>query len=500
MPVLNFTNNSTRKIALNTLFSYTGRIVGSALALVTVGFITRVLGQEGFGAYTTVLAFLSVFAIFADFGLQSLMTRELSRANEGFNKIASNFFTLRLIGGLFFLLIGFGIAFLLPYSREIKIGMGIGVAGFFFLAINQLLLGIFQKHLAMHITAIAEIVNRGTQLLLVYLIYTRYMGDPIPYIENNLYLFLFAMSVASFIMFSFSFMLARRYVKVGISLDIKYWLKILHTTWPIALSIVLVLIYFKIDTIFLSLMKPQEDVGIYGVAYRVLESLIFFPAMFSGVMMPILSRDAAYDISHFKQVFKKTIGIIGFFAAPVVAGGIVLSYSIANLIGGKEFLDSGAPLQALFIAAGLIFFGNILGKAVIALDLQKKVIIIYFLGIVFNVVLNFIFIPRYTYLGAAWTTSATEFIIVLFLFWIVWSRFERQNIREIIDISNLIKVVFAAAIMASILFMLVSPITTPLSFLSLGLFIVLGAAIYFAILYLIQGINTKEIRKILTIK
>jgi len=473
----------SNKIASNVLISYAGRIVGSALALVVVGIITRSLGQEGFGQYTTVFAFISLFVILADLGLQSLLTREISKAKAGFEKIASNFFSLRLLGSLFFLLTGVIVSFFFPYSMEVKIGIGIGAVGFFFLSINQLLLSVFQKHLAMHVLAIAEVVGRVAQLFFVYLIYKQ--------THNQFFWFLAAMSASALIIFCVSFVFAQKYIKIRLSFDFKYWLEIIKDTWPIALSIVLTLVYFKIDTIFLSLMKPQADVGIYGIAYRVLESLIFFPAMFAGIMMPFFSRDAVFDPKRFKEIFAKSLRIIAIFAYPVIAGGIILSYSITNFIGGEEFLVAGGAMQVLFIATGLIFFGNILGRAIIALDLQKKAVFAYLSGVVLNVVLNLIFIPKYTYMGAAWTTVVTEFLIVVFLFWIVWRKTKAR-----LDIKNIIKTAFAAAVMSGALLIFVSPITVPLSFLGLAAYIAVGAGIYFGTLYLTGGINKEEIESI----
>lgn len=484
------------KIASNTLISYTGRIISTVFALVTIGFITRSLGQEGFGQYTTVLAFLSLFVILADLGLHSLMTREISKpisrtfgaagGRDGFSIISSNFFTIRASASLLFLLTGAGAVFFFPYPMEVKVGISIGAIGFFFLSLHQLLLGVFQKHLAMHLVALAEVTGRGTQLLLVYIIFTWGVGHPT--YENEFFLYLVAMSAASFIIFSLTFLVAQRYIRIGLRFDFAYWGQIIKTTWPIALSIVLTLVYFKIDTIFLSLMKPAADVGIYGAAYRVLEGLIFFPAMFAGIMMPILARDAISDMEHFKIVFQKSFRAITIFALPLVGGGWVLAYSVTYLIGGEAFIVAGAPLQALFVATGIIFFGNILGRAVIALDLQKKAVLAYLLGVVLNVVLNLIFIPSHTYMGAAWTTVVTEFLVVVFLLWLVW-----RKTKVSFDIYGIAKAAFAAAVMVGILILFISPITTPLSVLGLGAAMILGAGVYFAVLYAIKGIEKKEI-------
>ena len=445
------------------------------------------LGTERFGEYTTITAYLSMFVILADLGLQALMTREISRLRDGITEIASTFFTLRLLSSAVFLLFGVAASLLFPYSGAVKFGMVIAVSGMFFLSVSQLLLGIFQKHLAMHITAIAEIAGRGLQLLLVYIIFRGNVQYPI----LTLYLFLGAMSVASLFIFVLQYFFARKYIKIGWRADFAQWKAILKVSWPIALSIVFTLIYFKIDTIFLSLMKPPGDVGIYGVAYRVLESLIFFPAMFAGIMLPILSKDAAEaDLSNFRETFAKALRVITIFAIPVTVGGVILSYSIANLIGGKEFVAAGAPLQALFVATGIIFFGNLFGRVIIALDLAKRAILAYLFGVILNVVLNLMFIPKYTYMGAAWTTVATELLITAFLFYLIWKKAfvgDLGGLAAALSPRVAIKSAVAAAVMAGVLLYLVSSISEPLSFTQLGLLTVLGGGIYFGALYVFSG-------------
>src|SRR3989344_2080916 len=355
------------KIALNTLTSGGARIISTAFALVSVGLITRTLGQEGFGEYSTIIAYLTLFVILADLGLHSLMSREISNKEDDTGKISSVFFTLRIISSIIFLGAGVVISLFFPYSNEVKIGMAIGALGMMFLSVSQLLLAIFQRYLSMEKAAISEVLGRGAQLIIVYLIFIGQKDFFIEFIsepELALYWFIIAMSVASFIIFATQFVFSRKYVKLSLDFNIPELIEILKEAWPIALSITLTLVYFKIDTIFLSIMKPAEHVGIYGVGYRVLESLIFFPSMFAGIMLPILSRQAK-NISEFNSTLSRSIKAISIFAVPAVIGGIILSYSIVNVIGGREFIVAGSTMQILFIAIGLIFLGNIIGRAVI---------------------------------------------------------------------------------------------------------------------------------------
>jgi len=278
------------KIAYNTLVSAGARLIGVALSLISLGFIARYLGQEGFGNYALILAFLSIFNILADFGLYSLMTKEISRPGADEKKIASNIFTLRIV----ILLISLGTAFIavwfFAYPFQVKIGVAIGAVAFLFLSASQVLMGIFQKYLRIDKAGFAEVIGRIIQLgLVIFFIH----------LDLGLLAILVALIISAASIFILNFFFARKYVPLELAFDFNLWKKLIKAALPIGISIVLTLIYFKIDSIFLSLpfinrssVNPIIDVGIYNIAYKVLEGIIFFPAMLTGCFLntPFLSQ------------------------------------------------------------------------------------------------------------------------------------------------------------------------------------------------------------------
>jgi O-antigen/teichoic acid export membrane protein len=70
-----------RKIAYNTVVSTGARLIGVALSLISIGLIARYLGNDGFGTYSLVFAFLYIFDSLADLGLYSLLVREISKSD-----------------------------------------------------------------------------------------------------------------------------------------------------------------------------------------------------------------------------------------------------------------------------------------------------------------------------------------------------------------------------------------------------------------------------------
>jgi len=466
-----------RKIAYNTIVSTGARIIAVALSLVSLGFITRYLGKEGFGNYSLILAFLYIFNILADFGLYSLMTREISRPGADEKKIASNIFTLRIVALLIFLGLGIILVWFFPYPLQVKLGVVIVSLSYFFLSASQVLMGVFQKYLRIDKAGLADIIGRLIQLGLVII-----------FIHLNLGFFsiLWALIISCFGNFILNWLFARRYIALTLVFDFSLWKEIIKAAIPIAASLVLVLIYFKFDTIFLSLKfinrssaNPIVDVGIYNVAYKILEGLIFFPSMFVGIIMPLLSKFAFSNLDEFKKTFQKTLDVLIIFIIPLVVGLLFLSLPIVVLIGGEQFSTSAPVLQILAFAIGLIFLGNLFGHSIIALNKQKTGAWIYFGGMIFNVITNLIFIPKYSYFGASGTTVATEFLVTILMLILIYKTinyFPRFNIT---------KPLLAGLIMAGPLYLFKG--------WNLFLLVGLGIIIYFVMLYIIKGIKKEEI-------
>ena len=160
---------STR-IAHNYIIQIIGKAIATALGLIAVGAIARYLGQNGFGEYTVIITFISFFAILADLGLTLVTVQMISQPNVNEEKILSNLLGLRLVSAFLFLGIAPFIIFLFPYTQVVKIGVLIAAVSFFFIALTQVLVGLFQKKLSMDKVAIAEVVSRVALVIGVFFV------------------------------------------------------------------------------------------------------------------------------------------------------------------------------------------------------------------------------------------------------------------------------------------------------------------------------------------
>ena len=467
--------NLTQKIAYNALFSAGARIIEVAIALVIIGLTTRYLGDGGFGDYIIVITFVYIFSVIADLGLYSIVVREISREGANEEKIINNAFTLRFVAGFFILGSAFFVSLIFPYSESVKMGIGIAAVGFWILSNIQVLMGLFQKHLAMDKVAIAEILGRVMQLLFVLICIELDLGF--------LYI-IFSIFLGAIFNFVLVLLFTSKYIKIRLRFDFKFWKELLKQAYPLAVSAILVLIYFKLDTIFLSVMKTREAVGVYGLSYKILENLIFFPAMIVGLTMPIMSRYIFTDRNKFKSVVQRTLNFLLIAVVPMIVGVVFISDEIIKLLGGGEgFKDSPLVLNILMMALGFIFLGALFSNIIIAANKQKQLAQIYFVGMIFNVITNFIFIPRYSYFGAAATTVVTELLVTVLMILVVY-----RSIKFIPSFAILFKVSFASFLMASALHYF--------SYLNIFYLLILGIVVYSLTIYFIGGVSKEEIKKL----
>lgn len=467
-----------RKIAYNVLASSVSKFFSTALALVSIGFITRYLGKEGFGNYATVLAFLSFFASLADLGLYHISTREISRRGADEKMIMGNIFSLRILASLVILIIAPIIVLFFDYPHQVKEGIVIAAASLLFSSGYQVLNGIFQKNLAMDKVAIGELIGKIVQVATVIVAVRLKLG--FDWIVASL---LFNMAASFLIVFFWS----KKYLRFKMRFDFGYWKKFFKEAVPIGVGSIIVFFYFKADTLLLSVMKTSADVGIYNAAYKVLENISFFPAMIIGLVLPIMSNTVFAEKARFNEISNKTFKVFVILAVPLVVGTLFLADGIVQLIGGGQFFQSAAVLRILIFALAAIFFGGFFNNILIAGNLQKKLMHIWIAAAVGSVGLNLIFIPPFSYFGSAYISVVTE-IFVAVLAWQV----AKKRLGYFPRLEKGVSILGAGLLMAAVLFLLNGA--------SFFVAAIASSAAYFAALWLFRAIKASEITSLISKK
>ncbi|MFA6255183.1 MAG: flippase [Patescibacteria group bacterium] len=468
-----------RKIAHNTIIQVFGKVITIALALFGFGLMTRYLGQEGVGYYSTIYAFLAIFGILVDLGLQMTTTQLISDPKENESQILSNALTIRLIASATFLSLAPILAIFFPYPLVVKVGMLISVFGFVAASLTSTLTSFFQKKFLMVQVVLSEVTAKLIYLLLIIITI---------YFDWGLYGILLAAALDSLLIFLILLFFAAKKVLLKPRFELAVWKKILIKTWPVALTIALNLIYFKGDIFIMSLMRPQTEVGLYGAPYKILEVLININYLFLGLILPVLATAVAIqNFAKLKTIIQVAFDFLIIIIIPMIVGGYFLGVPLMVLMAGTDFTISGEIIKILLIATGIIFIAGLFGYAVVALNQQKKMIKFYAINAAVSIIGYIIFIYKYTYWGAAWMTVFTETFILFTAAYVMY-----QNLKFLPKLKMLGKSIIASLVMAIPLWFLPN--------LPLGLSVSLGILVYFAALYLLKGFDKQIILDIVKIK
>lgn len=395
-----------KKVAKNTVAQIIGKALSTVLGLFSLALITRHLGPEGFGDYTTIITFLGFFAVFADFGLTLITVQFISDKKYDETKVLNNIFALRFVSVIAFMLLAPIVSLFFPYSDALRLGMIIALASFVFPALNQVIVGLLQKRLRMGQDAIAE--NIGRVALLLGIIISN---------KNNFGLngILMATTIGAAINFITHYFFSRQYAKIKFAWDFSLWKEICFKSWPLALTVVLNLIYLRADTIVLSVFKSSEEVGFYGAPYKMIDVLSTLPFMFAGLILPIISSawlDGKKE--YFSKVLQKSLDFMAIAAIPIVIGAQFIADELMTAVAGSEFAKSGIILRMLVVSIAAIFIGTMFSHAVIAIDKQKKMIGAYVFTSISSLIAYLIFVPKFSYFGAAAVTIYSEVMIAIF--------------------------------------------------------------------------------------
>jgi O-antigen/teichoic acid export membrane protein len=281
---------------------------------------------------------------------------------------------------------------------------------------------------------------------------------------------------------------ARHYASFRWNIDPAFWKTLLRRSWPIGASILFNLIYFKSDTLILSIMRPQAEVGLYGAAYRVLEVLVTLPFMYAGVLLPVIAKAwATRDRARFSKLLGHSYDAMTLFAAPLVAGVLVFATKGMVLVAGPDFEASGSVLRILVLAVAVIFFGTISSHAIVALDAQRKMLPVYVVVSIVTLAGYIALIPVYGMWAAAWLSVFSEFCVAL-IATVLTLRISRARW---IPTSSL-KSIAAAVIMALVLL--------PLQDFSLLMTIPVGMVVYAILVVATGAVSRQTLREILSLR
>jgi O-antigen/teichoic acid export membrane protein len=392
----------TSKVALNTTALAAGRGLVAFTGIASVALATRYLGLEAYGALTAAVAFVTAFSPLADIGLSTIAAREMAKRPGEEERVVGAVFALSLfltaVSALVLVSASqfvYGGAENAELRRAILIlavtGLPMGAAavatGAYFVSRQQAWVGM-----------VAGVAGSLTTLLLLGLAVALgwgFTGIVVAYAATA------TAYGATMVIFS------RGKVRLRPYFDRVFTRKLLVWALPLGLSMILQAIYWRVDTILLSLLADKAQVGLFGLAFKVVDAVLVLPFYITITLLPEFAR-LAEARERLDLLVERALRLMLFVVVPMFATLFVYADQVVDLAGGNNFEGAATVLRILLVGLAMAFLSTVVGQALVALNRQAWFLIAGIFVLVVNVSIATALIPLLGARGAAVAFSASE--------------------------------------------------------------------------------------------
>ncbi|MBI2596995.1 flippase [Candidatus Daviesbacteria bacterium] len=379
-------------------------------------FLARNLGVSDFGLFTVALTYFSLVSATTDFGFNRFLIREIARDQFKPAQLIFGISLLRLmLTAVLFAVLSIFLYLFDPDKIRVSLTL-LGVLAVFPLALGQVLDAIFIGFKKMQYSAIALVVlNASTAFLGIILINLKFgtIGAVAALILGQLVYLIFlllSLHIQKIQLFSV--------VKTAVLKEI------IRGSLPYGILGILGLIYFRVDILLLSYLRGNFDTGIYGIAYKFFEAVVFIPSALSTVLFPHFAKLHTDNLDQVVKLYFKSLKIL--FALSIV---IVLAYILILPLVIQTFLPNYLPaisaIKILSIAIPFMFCHFPAASVLLSTDKYLKATFwLSLLMLSLNIALNLIFIPKSGLVAASWITVFSEALSFLIFFKFLMKNFK----------------------------------------------------------------------------
>lgn len=396
----------SQHLAKNTAFMTMASIGQKMIAFVYFLLLARVMMPERTGVFFLVTSIVTMFSVFTDLGLTSVVIREIAKRPEDKEKTVRRAIGLKLSLTAMAVVIVFVASILFHYSAQITEFIWITSVVMIFDALALLCYGILRGSQLLRYEAAGIMIGQSVTVLI---------GSISLLFFPDIRFLILALICGSFV----NFLVASSQVirLFGWNMLRPEWnnqaiWKLMKIMTPFALAGIFTKIYSSIDVVLISKLLSTTAVGIYSVAFKFTYAFQFLPLAFSAALYPSLSSTIEKDHTATAKTFSRAIWYILLVATPIVFGIWLVAPEMVRLTG-HGYAESAAILRVLIFVLFPSFLEIPFGALLNASDRQTTRMKIMGIAMVTNTVLDVFLIPRLGLMGAVIGSLISYSLMVL---------------------------------------------------------------------------------------
>lgn len=396
-----------KSLKVNAILNGLKQCFGIIFPLITFPYVSRILGEDGFGKYSFSWSIVSYFVLLAGLGISTYAIREGARIRNDQKKLQSfcaEAFTINLITTIvsFCLMIAISIISVkirnyLPFVLIQSSALFLNLIG------RDWINSIYEDYF--YIT-IRYLFIQIISLILMFLL-IRSSGDVWKYCLISIF--------ASFGGNIPNLVYLRKYGKLRI-VPKPNFRKHIQPLLVLFVTQTAITVYVNADITMLGFYADDSIVGIYSLASKIYSMIKTVVNAMVLVTLPRMTYIIENAPDKYDATLKKVSSYLVIILLPVACGVFMLSKEVILIAGGVSYQSGSTALKILSIAMIFaVLCSFYMNSILIANRHEKACLRATVISAVVNVALNFVVLPVCGMTGAAITTIIAEAVNLFFL-------------------------------------------------------------------------------------
>ena len=467
------------KIVKNYLYNVGYNILILLTPLLTVPYISRVLGPTGVGINATTNSVITYFLLAGTVGITIYGNREIAFIREDFEKRSQVFWEIELLQ-----ITTIGLAYLafcifLFFQNQLKMYFFyqsfLIIAGAFDISWFFMGLEDFKK------TVLRNILVKIISLFAIFVLVKT---------KNDVGIYILILSLSQLLGNVTLWPYLNRIVRVP-KIATLHIFKHLKPSLSLFIPQVAITIYLAVNKTMLWQLDNVTASGYYDYSDKLIKLVLAIVTSTGTVMLPRMANlYARKKMKQVKEYLYISFDFVLFIAIPMCFGIAALATSLAPWFFGSEFTMVNKLLMIEAPVIILIGLSNVIGQQYLLPTKQTRTYTVsVVLGAVTNIVINIPLILKYGVYGAMIATLLSELTV---------TSYQLIKVRTALKLSKLFanvgKYMFAAVIMFMPVYVL--NICMKISAISLFFQIIIGLLIYIGMICILQPSILQRIKKL----
>lgn len=402
-----------KSIKVNFLYNAVLNVVNILFPIITIPYVSRILGVEQIGIFSFVTTVVSYFSLFAALGMPLYGTREIAKRignNMEVNNLFNELFSINIISSLICIALFLISLYVVPLFIENRNYLLISGISLYFCAFN---IDWFYSGIEnFKLITCRSIVVKLLMIVCLFL-FVRDRSD------LSIYILLNSLALLGNQVWN---VLSLKYSGFKIRLTFRSLKKHIHSLVVLLFSAIAMQIYLMIDTIMLGFMSNYTELGLYSSAVKSIRIIMPLTIALSVVLLPRLSylkengsKEETLDL------LNKAFEIITLFSVPLVFFFFAVSDKFVPFFFGREYVGAIIPMK---ICSLLIWVGNMSyfsSVQILAMfSYENKFLLSTVVGMFINILGNLFLIPAYGAVGASVASVIGEISVASVAFFYVY--------------------------------------------------------------------------------